>query len=46
MKRVIIEYAGSVIAIIGTIGFLSVAGMMFGGKGVLAEFITQVLGGL
>ena len=46
MKRVIIEYAGSVIAVIGTIGFFAVVGSLFVEKGVLAKLITQVLGGL
>ena len=46
MKRVVIEYAGSVIAVMGTLGFFSVVSRMFASEGMLAEFISAVLGGL
>lgn len=47
MKRVILEYAGAVIAVIGTIGFFAFLSNVFMGKeGVLALFISFVLGGL
>ena len=47
MKRIIIEYAGAVIAIMGTLGFFAVLGSLFLDKdGGFASFILIVLGGL
>lgn len=47
MKNVIMEYAGSVIAVLGTVSFFSVIGNLFiNQEGMLAAIITAVLGGL
>lgn len=47
MKNVIIEYAGSVVAVLGTISFFMIIGNLLIGKGgMLAALITAVLGGL
>lgn len=47
MKRVILEYAGTGIAVIGTIGFFTfLSGFFMGKEGVFAQFISIVLGGL
>ena len=47
MKRVILEYAGAGIAVIGTISFFIFLSSFFMGRdGVLAKFISMVLGGL
>lgn len=47
MKRIIIEYAGAVIAIMGTLGFFAVLGSLFlDNDGGFGRFILIVLGGL
>lgn len=47
MKRVILEYAGAGIAVLGTIGFFAFLSHFFMGKeGMLARFIVMVLGGI
>lgn len=47
MKRVIIEYAGAGIAVMGTIVFWAfLNGFLLGKEGILAKFILIVLGGL
>lgn len=47
MKRVIFEYAGAGIAVLGAIGFFALLNFFFVGKnGVLAVLIGKVLGGL
>lgn len=47
MKRVILEYAGAGIAVVGAISFFAFLSRFFMGKeGVFATFISMVLGGL
>lgn len=47
MRRVILEYAGAGIAVIGAISFFVFLSTFFMGKeGIFAVFITKVLGGL
>lgn len=47
MRNMILEYASSVIAVLGTVGFLSMMGYFFLGKnGMLAALIIAVLGGI
>ena len=47
MKEVIMEYAGSVIALLGTISFFSILGRFFLGKeSMIAILIVTVLEGV
>lgn len=47
MKNVIMEYAGSTVAVLGTISFFLIVGTLLMGKdGMMASLITTVLGGL
>ena len=47
MKRVVLEYGGAGLSVLGTIMCFDLLGRFFLGKdGVLATFITMVLGGL
>ena len=47
MKSVITEYAGSVVAVLGTIGFfVIISDMLIGKSGLVAALITAVLGGI
>ena len=46
MKNVISEYGASVLAIIGTTVLFSIVGYFMNPKGVLAELLTIVFGGL
>ena len=47
MKNVVLEYAGPVIGVLGTISFLEVLHFFFLGKdGFISILILQVLGGI
>lgn len=47
MKNVITEYAGSVVAVLGTISFFMIIGKLLIGKdGLLVVLITAALGGI
>lgn len=47
MRNVINEYAGSIIALLGTLGlFVTTGEVLMGKNGMLATLITMVLGGL
>lgn len=47
MKNVIMEYAGSAVAVLGTISFFLIIGTLLMGKdSMMASLITAVLGGL